>query len=182
MPAVDAVIVAAIIAAFVIFAAVLTWAEHRTRNLSTGSIRGEIGGQCAAARMNRRRVPRRPVATKRLLVVPVMRGLLVMQAQKIDAVIVAVRRAHDGVHVEFRRLGIGEKDTGVVIELDEDHRALNPVVERARFIEAADPAKMRVAEMPLDFIEAGGKRPRRQRRHIGGNQIDEIAPLLRRQC
>jgi hypothetical protein len=34
MPAVDAVIVAAIISAFVIFAAVLAWVERRTRNLS----------------------------------------------------------------------------------------------------------------------------------------------------
>ncbi|MGO9396673.1 MAG: hypothetical protein ACLP19_02360 [Xanthobacteraceae bacterium] len=33
MPAVDAVIVAAIVAAFVIFGAVLAWAEHQTRNL-----------------------------------------------------------------------------------------------------------------------------------------------------
>jgi hypothetical protein len=34
MPAVDAVIVAAITAAFVIFAGVLAWVEHRTRDLS----------------------------------------------------------------------------------------------------------------------------------------------------
>jgi hypothetical protein len=33
MPAVDAVIVAAIVAAFVIFAGVLAWAEYQTRDL-----------------------------------------------------------------------------------------------------------------------------------------------------
>ena len=33
MPAVDAVIVAAIVAAFVIFAGVLAWAERQTRDL-----------------------------------------------------------------------------------------------------------------------------------------------------
>jgi hypothetical protein len=33
MPAVDVVIVAAIVAAFVIFAGVLAWAEHQTRDL-----------------------------------------------------------------------------------------------------------------------------------------------------
>jgi hypothetical protein len=33
MPAVDAVIVAAIVAAFVIFAGVLAWVEHQTRDL-----------------------------------------------------------------------------------------------------------------------------------------------------
>jgi hypothetical protein len=34
MPAVDAIIVIAIVAAFAIFAAVLAWVEHQTRNLS----------------------------------------------------------------------------------------------------------------------------------------------------
>jgi len=33
MPAVDAVIVAAIVAAFVTFAGVLAWVEHQTRDL-----------------------------------------------------------------------------------------------------------------------------------------------------
>ena len=33
MPAVDAVIVAAIVAAFVTFAGALAWVEHQTRNL-----------------------------------------------------------------------------------------------------------------------------------------------------
>lgn len=34
MPAIDAVIVAAIVAAFVIFAGVLAWVEYQTRDLS----------------------------------------------------------------------------------------------------------------------------------------------------
>jgi hypothetical protein len=33
MPAVDAVIVVAIVAAFVVFAGVLAWVEHQTRDL-----------------------------------------------------------------------------------------------------------------------------------------------------
>ena len=82
---------------------------------------------------------------------PVVCGLLVVQAQEIDAVIVAVRRAHDGMHMELCRLGVGEKDAGVMIEFDEDHRALNPIIERARFLKAADPAKMRVGEILLNL-------------------------------
>jgi hypothetical protein len=39
MPAVDAVIVAAIVTAFVIFAGVLAWAEHQTRDLPARSRR-----------------------------------------------------------------------------------------------------------------------------------------------
>ena len=34
MPAVDAIIIVAIVAAFAIFAGVLAWVEHQTRNLS----------------------------------------------------------------------------------------------------------------------------------------------------
>ena len=41
---------------------------------------------------------------------PVMRGVLIMQAQEIDAVIVAVRRPHDGVDVEFGWLWIGQEN------------------------------------------------------------------------
>ena len=82
---------------------------------------------------------------------PVVCRLLIMQAQKIDDVIVAVRRAHDGMHMELRRLGIGEKNAGVMIEFDENNRALDPIVEGARFFETADPAKMRVGKMPLHF-------------------------------
>src|SRR5687768_1453600 len=72
-----------------------------------------------------------------LLLLPVMRRGLVMLPQQIEPVIVAVRRSHDGVHVEFRRLRVGQKHAGVVVELDEGDRALHPVVERARLAEAA---------------------------------------------
>src|SRR5262245_23379353 len=78
---------------------------------------------------------------------PVPMRLGVMQPQEVDAVVVAVRRAHDGVHVELGRLRVGEKNTGVMVELDEDDRALDAIVERALLGEAADPAEMRVGEM-----------------------------------
>src|SRR5438045_4779257 len=74
---------------------------------------------------------------------PVMRRRLVMLPQQIESVIVAVRRAHDGVHVEFRRLRVGQEHPGVVVELDEGDRTLHPVIEWAVLTEAADPAEMR---------------------------------------
>jgi hypothetical protein len=40
---------------------------------------------------------------------PVMRRCLVMLPQQIKSVIVAVRRAHDGMDVEFRRLRVGQE-------------------------------------------------------------------------
>ena len=59
-----------------------------------------------------------------------VRRMLVVLPQQVEAVVVAVRRAHDGMDVELRRLRIGEEHAGVMVELDEDHRALHPVVER----------------------------------------------------
>jgi uncharacterized protein (DUF4213/DUF364 family) len=50
MPAVDAVIVAAIAAAFVVFAGVLAWAEHQTRNLPQVRSAGKPAGQSAPQR------------------------------------------------------------------------------------------------------------------------------------
>lgn len=47
MPAVDAVIVAAIVAAFVIFAGVLAWVERQTRNLPTVQSPGKAAGGSA---------------------------------------------------------------------------------------------------------------------------------------
>ena len=84
----------------------------------------------------------------------VMRRRLVMLPQQVEAVVVAVRRAHDGVDVELGRLRVGQEHAGVVVELDEGHRALHPVIERAVLAEAADPAEMRVRQMPLDLGDA----------------------------
>ena len=52
MPAVDAVIVAAIVVAFLIFAGVLAWAEHQTRHLSPVRTAGKPAGARHAASVN----------------------------------------------------------------------------------------------------------------------------------
>ena len=88
-----------------------------------------------------------------LLRLLMMRRRLVMLAQQVEAVVVAVRRAHDRVHVELCRLRIGQEHAGVVIELDERHRALDAVVERAVLAGAADPAEVRVAHVAFEFGE-----------------------------
>jgi hypothetical protein len=46
MPAVDAIIVIAIVAAFAIFAGVLAWVEHQTRNLSPARAAVKLAGEC----------------------------------------------------------------------------------------------------------------------------------------
>ena len=71
--------------------------------------------------------------------------LQVVLPQQILAVVVAVRRAHDGVDVlaafgSVRVLARCRKpDRPLVIELDQDHRAVDAVVEHAARVGLADP-------------------------------------------
>jgi hypothetical protein len=64
---------------------------------------------------------------------------LVMLAQQISAVIVAVGRAHDDVNMIFVMLFVlGKGLAGLMIELDQQHRAMDAVIENAVFFHAAD--------------------------------------------
>ena len=117
----------------------------------------------------------------RLAIPVVMFGLRVVLAQQVDAVIVAVGRAHDRMDVKTRGFGIGQEDPRMVVEFDEDDRALDPVVEGARLSGAADPAKMRLGEMPLDLVDARLQGSCRKRFDKAFDQIQQIAFLPARQ-
>ena len=99
------------------------------------------------------------------------REVLVVQPQKIDAVIVTVRRAHDDMDVEFRGRVIGQEHAGIVVEFDKRHRALYAVIERVVFRGAADPAEMGIGEVVLDVFHARGARPVGQGNEIGIHQV-----------
>src|SRR5271170_3386490 len=72
-----------------------------------------------------------------------------MLAQEIAAVIVAIRRAHDGMNVVARRLVVVVDDARLVVELDEDYRREDPVIEGAMVVDRADPGEMSRVEMAL---------------------------------
>jgi hypothetical protein len=58
-----------------------------------------------------------------------------MLAQQISAVIVAVGRAHDDVNMIFVMLFVlGKGLAGLMIELDQQHRAMDAVIENAVFL------------------------------------------------
>src|SRR5689334_17200498 len=57
------------------------------------------------------------------------------------AVVVAVRGAQHRVHVEGLRGVVVEEDAAVVVELGDQHRRLQPVVEDVARLRAADPAE-----------------------------------------
>jgi hypothetical protein len=69
----------------------------------------------------------------------VMPRPLVMLAPQISAVVVAVGRARDYVNVIFVMLFVlGKGLAGLMIELDQQHRAMDAVIENAVFFHAAD--------------------------------------------
>ena len=86
-----------------------------------------------------------------------MMALLVMLAQQILAIVVAVGGAYDYVDVILVRLYVlAESNAPLVIELDDDDRALDAVIEDAVVFHASHPAKISVPEMPLHFCHLHG--------------------------
>ena len=72
-----------------------------------------------------------------------MVALFVMLAQKIFAVVVAIGGAHDYMDVIFVGLFVLAKcDTPLVVELNDDHRTLDAIIENAVVVHAAHPAKV----------------------------------------
>jgi hypothetical protein len=77
----------------------------------------------------------------------------VMLAQKIFAVIVAIGGAHDYMDVILVGLFVlAERDTPLVVELNDDHRTLDAIIENAVVIHAAHPAKVGITQMALHFL------------------------------
>src|SRR2546428_14045204 len=81
--------------------------------------------------------------------------LLVMLAKEIFAVVVAVRRANDGMNVATGGLVVGERDPGLVVELDQDDRAVDAVVEDAVLLAAAHPGEVGLLQVLLHLDHLG---------------------------
>ena len=105
-----------------------------------------------------------PGRTRRLMMIvlsmggSVMWGCLVMKAQEIHAVVVAVGCPHDGMDVEFLRLRIVQDDAFMVIKLDHHHGTLNAIIKGARLSHAAGSTKMGLQEVQFDIVHSGLKR------------------------
>src|SRR3954452_24381971 len=81
------------------------------------------------------------------------------------AVIVAVRRAQRGVDVVGLRGVVVEEDAAVVVELGDQNRRLQPVVEDVALLRAADPGEPGLVPVPLDLAHPGPSRALRQQPH-----------------
>ena len=76
---------------------------------------------------------------------------LVMLAEQIQTVVAAVWRADNGVNVIARWHGIVERDAGMVIELDEHDRAMDPVAEGAIIGDRTHPGEAGLIQMLIHF-------------------------------
>src|SRR4029078_10899357 len=102
-----------------------------------------------------------------------------MLPKESKAVVIAVGRSRYDVGMEFRRLRIRQEHASMVVELDEYHRALNPIVERTVVTGAANPAKIRSVAGALDRIKSAVQRPLRQPRQVQPNQLHQRIALRR---
>src|SRR4029450_8155964 len=87
-----------------------------------------------------------------------VRGLRVVEArvvlaQQIPPVVVAVRRPDHGVGVVARGGVVVEGDPALLVELDQDDGAVNPVVEDAVLVGAAHPREVGLREVSLHLVE-----------------------------
>lgn len=76
-----------------------------------------------------------------MMVLMTVRCIFIVLAQEISPVIVAVGRAHHGVYVVARGLFAFERQSRLVIELDQDHRAVDLVVVGVVLTVPADPGE-----------------------------------------
>lgn len=76
--------------------------------------------------------------------------------------------------------GIRQGHSGLVIELDENHRVVDAIIERRHRIELPNPGEDGFAEMLVDFVEPRFRMCSRQPVGIELDLVGEQNPLRRR--
>ena len=84
-----------------------------------------------------------------------MMAMLVVLTQKVFAVVVAVGRAHHYMDVIFiGLLVLAKRDAPLVVELNDDDRALNSIIKNAVVVHAAHPAKVSIPQVLRYFLHS----------------------------
>src|SRR5215472_11196853 len=109
-----------------------------------------------------------------------MRIGLIVLAQQVFSVIVAVRRSNDGVNVLAIRLiavsgKLSEVCRPLMVELDQYHRAVDAIVEDAVWRCSADPGEPCLSKMAPHFIHSYS---RMASVHIAYIQVHQVNKLL----
>ena len=106
----------------------------------------------------------------------------VVLPQQILAIVVSIRRSHHAMDMLLGRLlAVGGKTPQIcrtlVVEFDQDHRTLHPVIEDAVGLRAANPGEPCVVEMTVDFVHFHA---RVTVVHVADVQVDKVAQALPR--
>ena len=111
-----------------------------------------------------------------------MMTALVVLAQKIFAVVVAVRRAHDDMdRVAVMVFELRKRLAGLVIEFNDDDRIMNAVIKHAVLFDSAAPGEMGVMNVPHDLVHFDSGMTRPHAPDVKLHQGHEPVVLLRRQ-
>src|SRR5215510_16089653 len=100
-----------------------------------------------------------------------MMAPLVMLAQKIFAVVVAVRRAHDYVDMIFvGLLVLAKRNAPLMVELNDNDWALDSIIKNTVVVHAAHPAKVSIPQVLLYFFHS---HPSMIRSHASNVQLKQ---------
>lgn len=79
--------------------------------------------------------------------------LRIVLAKQILPIIVAVRRSHHGVDMVSANLALIEKKARLVVEFDENHGAVDAIIEHILWVGAAHPRKEEALFMAFHVLE-----------------------------
>ena len=108
-----------------------------------------------------------------------MRMHQIVLAQQIFPVVVPIGRSYDGVDMIANgdaRAGRPDSNRELVVELDEDHRAMDAVIIDALTGCSTDPSEMGLIQMPAHLVHLYPRMPLVHVVDIQGNQSSE--PIL----
>src|SRR5262245_59548134 len=83
--------------------------------------------------------------------------LLVVLAQQVAPVVVAVGGANDRVNVATGGLVVVESDSPLMVELDEDDGAVKPIVEDALLVDPPHPREVSLRQVALHLVHPEGR-------------------------
>ena len=106
---------------------------------------------------------------------------LVVLSQQVLAVVVAIRRADDGVDVldvrNARGHQVAKRDRLLMIELDEDDRAVDAVIEHAAGLGVADPGQPRAVQKSSHLVHLHPRMPVVHVVDVESDQLEQLPAL-----
>ena len=109
-----------------------------------------------------------------------MMALLVMLAQQVFSVVVAVGGTNNDMDVIFVRLFVlAERNASLVVEFNDDDRTLDAIIKNTVVFYTAHPAKMSISQVPLHFLPSYSRMIRPRPSHVQLDQAKQKVVLRR---